>query len=400
MRPSQVSPVARGPSSNRSLENASSGNGGVGNGNSGSGGSGDVPGGWFHGWSHDPRSWPSWLYAAAGAAIAAAWWNAVAEPKGRLDTTQAKVSVIIPVLNESKSISDTILSLQALEPPLWEIVIVDGGSQDNTVALAKKHGVKVVISGRGRPVQMNAGARASSGEVLCFLHADTQVPRDLVAVLRREFSDPKTVLTGFNTSIEYEDRRLNFMTAHNFIKTYYLPAIAMPLSFLSGLRIMFGDQVLSCRAADFFHAGGYKESLPIMEDASLCVSMHQAGPSPLTLAAAAASRDTLAESCSQPAVQAASPPDVRGMDVEEGCRSRADAAGSASAREAGVPLRRRGRVKMILDRHVVTSGRRLVAWGNLRATYIHCTFGLKWLLGASAPEMKQLYADLYTDRYR
>jgi hypothetical protein len=57
-------------------------------------------------------------------------------------------------------------------------------------------------------------------------------------------------------------------------------------------------------------------------------------------------------------------------------------------------------VKQILDQHVVTSGRRLAAWGNIKGTYIHFVIGLKWYLGASPEELVQLYRSMYTDDYR
>lgn len=136
------------------------------------------------------------MLAAVGAAAFAALAAAMGEPKGRLDTTTARVSIIVPVLNESRCLAETLAMLAALSPTPHEIILVDGGSTDGTAALAARLGARVLRSGRGRAVQMNAGARAATGDILCFLHADTKVPSDLVAVLRREFVDPKTVLTG------------------------------------------------------------------------------------------------------------------------------------------------------------------------------------------------------------
>lgn len=143
---------------------------------------------------------------------------------------------------------------------------------------------------------------------------------------------------------------------------------------------------MAARSADFFHVGAFDETLPIMEDADLCVRLHDAGPSPITLAAAAASLK-------------GGPAAVPAAAVASGSA----ASSSVGGKPAALPVaawHRRGRVRMILDRQVVTSGRRLAAWGNLRGTYIHFVIGVRWFLGASPAEMKRLYDDLYTDNYR
>ncbi len=87
------------------------------------------------------------------------------------------LSVIVPVLNEASTIQACLAALL----PLWacgvEIIVVDGGSEDATVALASPLASRVLVSRRGRARQMNHGARESHGEQLVFLHADTRLPR-------------------------------------------------------------------------------------------------------------------------------------------------------------------------------------------------------------------------------
>jgi len=84
-----------------------------------------------------------------------------------------RLSVIIPALNEAGTIMVTLNSLQALRTRGHEVIVVDGGSQDDTIALADLVADKVLQCESGRACQMNAGARASQFEVLWFLHAKT-----------------------------------------------------------------------------------------------------------------------------------------------------------------------------------------------------------------------------------
>ena len=89
------------------------------------------------------------------------------------------ISIIIPVLNEAAIIQPTLLQLQGNSD--IEIIVVDGGSKDRTLTLAKQTGVTVIsVAGRGRAAQMNAGANIAQGDILLFLHIDTQLPPDFL----------------------------------------------------------------------------------------------------------------------------------------------------------------------------------------------------------------------------
>jgi len=87
-----------------------------------------------------------------------------------------KISVIIPALNEERLIGQTLAALQPLRLRGHEIIVVDGGSQDASVALSRRLADRVIIGPPGRSCQMNAGMREAQGEVLLFLHADTLLP--------------------------------------------------------------------------------------------------------------------------------------------------------------------------------------------------------------------------------
>ena len=84
-----------------------------------------------------------------------------------------KLSIVVPTLNESACIEATLAAARPARLAGAEIVVVDGGSTDATRALAAPLADQVIEAARGRAAQMNAGARAASGDALLFLHADT-----------------------------------------------------------------------------------------------------------------------------------------------------------------------------------------------------------------------------------
>ena len=92
------------------------------------------------------------------------------------DPQPTGLCIVVPVLNEAQGIEATLKALGPLRQRGARVVVVDGGSQDDTPALARAHADAVIDSPRGRAAQMNAGAALGWGEVLLFLHADTTLP--------------------------------------------------------------------------------------------------------------------------------------------------------------------------------------------------------------------------------
>ncbi len=88
---------------------------------------------------------------------------------------RAEISVIIPTLNESANLARLLRRLDS-EDVAHEVIVVDGGSRDNTLDLAREHGATVIQSPAGRGRQLRRGADAASGEILFFLHADSVLP--------------------------------------------------------------------------------------------------------------------------------------------------------------------------------------------------------------------------------
>ena len=189
----------------------------------------------------------------------------------------SRVSIIIPTLNEASCLERTLHQLSILNPPAWEIVVVDGGSEDETATIAYKAGIKVLsCQPPGRSLQMNYGAKAATGDILCFLHADTCVPDDLVAVIVATLEDKRIAGGGFISLMAGFQTTRWGVSLHNYLKTYYAPLIFRPLLFFKGLRLLFGDQVMFCRYTDFWDCGGFND-VPILEEADLCLKLVRLG---------------------------------------------------------------------------------------------------------------------------
>src|SRR6185436_16856603 len=97
-------------------------------------------------------------------------------------TSNIVVSIIIPALNEATTIHDMAMSLNCLCDDV-EVIVCDGGSSDKTTEIARQCGLRVVSAPRGRGPQMNAGAQQAKGDILLFLHADTRLPENALALI-------------------------------------------------------------------------------------------------------------------------------------------------------------------------------------------------------------------------
>ncbi|MCI0485317.1 MAG: TIGR04283 family arsenosugar biosynthesis glycosyltransferase [Blastocatellia bacterium] len=170
-----------------------------------------------------------------------------------------KVSVIIPALNEERNILTTLLSIKKQQGD-FEIIVVDGGSTDRTAEIARPH-ASVISSERGRAVQMNAGARLASGEILLFLHADSILHPDALSNLNQALKDPENVGGTFTLKFDSDKFLLRFYTFFTRFKFRYFH---------------YGDQGIFVRRSVFEQLGGFKE-IPIMEDIDFLRRMHGRG---------------------------------------------------------------------------------------------------------------------------
>ncbi|MDZ8189048.1 MAG: TIGR04283 family arsenosugar biosynthesis glycosyltransferase [Nostoc sp. ChiSLP02] len=249
----------------------------------------------------------------------------------------SEVSIIIPTFNEAASLERTLRQLTLLNPTVKEVIVVDGGSEDDTVAIAKQVleslnsqlNVQILFCDRrGRAIQMNYGASAATGDILCFLHADTWIPDDAIAVIENTLAEPTVACGGFISLMTGSQTTRWGISLHNYVKSYYAPLIFRPHLFFKGLRLLFGDQVMFCRRHDFWDCGGFNELLPIMEDGDLCLKLVQ-----------------------------------------------------------------KGRIALV-NRIVQSSDRRVVRWGSWKATAIYLYVGILWGIGVDANYLKQFYQDI------
>lgn len=164
------------------------------------------------------------------------------------------LSLILPVLNEATTVVAQLTKLQALRARGAELLVVDGGSNDGTVVLAAAGADRLLDAPRGRALQMNAGARASRGEVLLFVHADTTLPPDADALIRAAIAGG-AVWGRFDVSID---------SRHPL-----LPLVAAMMNWRSRLTgIATGDQAMFVRRDAFLAVGAFPE-VALMEDIAL-----------------------------------------------------------------------------------------------------------------------------------
>lgn len=165
-----------------------------------------------------------------------------------------EVGLVIPTLNEAHHLPEILDDVARLDLDT-DVVVVDGGSTDGTVAVAERRGVRVVSSGRGRAIQMNAGAISVDGAWLCFLHADVRLPPPARDALRAAVTDP---------AIDAAVWRLAIDAAGFWFRVIEFGALLRDR--LGGLP--YGDQGLLIRRPLFDDLGRYPE-IPIMEDVAL-----------------------------------------------------------------------------------------------------------------------------------
>ncbi len=178
------------------------------------------------------------------------------------------ISVIIPTLDEERSLPETIRSCREAGP--CEVVVADGGSKDRTLEVAGRHADAAISAPRGRASQMNAGAAVARGDILLFLHADTRLPpRGLDSVLDA-MKDRALVGGAFRI-------RLTASPGAGAGTRAALRIIGGAIGLRARLtRSCTGDQAMFLRTAAFRAAGGFPE-IPLMEDVELSGRMAREG---------------------------------------------------------------------------------------------------------------------------
>jgi rSAM/selenodomain-associated transferase 2/rSAM/selenodomain-associated transferase 1 len=195
-------------------------------------------------------------------------WYALRAPQDKLDLKQ--ITVIIPTRNEADRIEERVAALSSVA---HEVIVVDGCSDDDTAAVARAAGAHVICAAGSRAQLLNAGAWAASGDVLLFLHADTDVPSTFPGDIADVLLKPRTIAGAFRFAIADSAPKYRLVTSVTNLRARLL-------------QLPYGDQGLFLTRSQFHELGGFAD-MPIMEDYELVLRLRKHGS--VTLANAAAS---------------------------------------------------------------------------------------------------------------
>jgi len=166
-----------------------------------------------------------------------------------------RLSIIVPMLDEASTLGDLLTDLLPYQRRGCEVILVDGGSRDGSPHLARCAGFTVLDATRGRARQMNKGAAAATGQVLLFLHADTQLPKEADALIAQALQACNRTWGRFDVCISG--------------RPLMLKVVARMINLRSRLSgIATGDQAMFVCANSFAQVGGFPDQ-PLMEDIEL-----------------------------------------------------------------------------------------------------------------------------------
>lgn len=180
---------------------------------------------------------------------AAAFSNHNMNPEPFDYRTRPFLSIVMPVMNEGEILSAT---LEPLRHPAVEILIIDGGSVDNTLEIARRHGCRIIASPPSRAGQMNRGAAQALGKLLLFLHADTRLPADYVRLIFQAQLDTPLTVGAFRYQTDFDGATMRLLEKLVDFRCRYL-------------KMPYGDQGLFMTHDFFNRQGGFPDS-PIAED--------------------------------------------------------------------------------------------------------------------------------------
>ena len=172
-----------------------------------------------------------------------------------------RISIIMPVFNEEKYLGTTLSRLSLSDSE--ELIIVDGGSTDGTMKIARKYTDKVFRTKTGRASVMNYGAEIAGGDILLFLHADCQLPNNAFNIVRSTLTDERVAAGGFYLGIDHPSLAFRIIeTAANIRHRF--------------TSFIYGDQAMFLTKSTFNRVGGFA-NIPIMEDIDISRKLKRHG---------------------------------------------------------------------------------------------------------------------------
>ena len=173
-----------------------------------------------------------------------------------------KVSIIVPTLNEAQGLRDTLTQIQQLCP--HELIVSDGGSDDNTLKIAKKFTEHVVRGPAGRALQMNAGAQIATGDIFIFLHADSRIEPASYEKMLHSLRSSEKIGGAFSLCIDSDKWSLRLITRLANLRSKFF-------------GMAYGDQAFFVKNSTFQQMNGFAE-FPICEDIDFFKRLRKLGP--------------------------------------------------------------------------------------------------------------------------
>lgn len=173
--------------------------------------------------------------------------------------------MIIPTLNEEENLARVLEALTLGKKGRHEVIVVDGGSADDTKSIAEERGAQVVIcSPAGRARQMNLGAEKAKGEILFFLHGDTVVPDETLDLIVEAFDGNEVKGGGFIRKFDSDSSWLDWTCRLADWRS-------------ENWGMFLGDQGIFVRRDVFETMGGFEESLQHCEDLHFSMKLREQG---------------------------------------------------------------------------------------------------------------------------
>ncbi|MCK5506026.1 MAG: TIGR04283 family arsenosugar biosynthesis glycosyltransferase [Thermodesulfovibrionia bacterium] len=172
-----------------------------------------------------------------------------------------KITIVMPVLNEARTLYATLSRLRLSRDE--ELIVVDGGSTDESVSIAREFTDKVFVTETGRARVMNYGAERATGEILLFLHADCQLPQRAFRIIRTALGNNGVAAGAFDLGISNPKFRFRIIELGANLRSRVT-------------SVPYGDQGIFLRKEVFNHIGGFAD-IPLMEDIELSRRLKETG---------------------------------------------------------------------------------------------------------------------------